>query len=155
VLQSHARVDDAIRRELQSMDWDMLRDLTRNGCTVGSHTRSHTLLGTASRAVMKVELEGSRRDLERQLQTPIRHLAYPDGSYNASALEAVRAAGYETACTTDSRAQPSAPTLTLPRRMLWEGACMDSLGQFSPAILSCQVNGVFDVLAAPSLGGEQ
>lgn len=145
-MRSGLQVEAAERRELQSMDWSMLRDLPRHGGTVGSHTRSHTLLGTASEAVVEVELEGSRQDLERELGTPVRHLAYPDGSYSKETLRAAQKAGYDTACTTCMHGDRDLPALAISRRILWEHACLDALGRFSPAILSCQVNGIFDDL---------
>jgi peptidoglycan/xylan/chitin deacetylase (PgdA/CDA1 family) len=126
------------------MDWDMLGKMAQSGVTVGSHTRSHTLLATAPEPVVREELEGSRRALEQRLGAPVRHLAYPDGSFNAGTIRAVHAAGYLTACTTCGHGNEEFPQLALSRRLLWERACMDSFGQFSPAILSCEVNGVFD-----------
>lgn len=148
------RAMDVLHREISldkhqfepflSMDWDMLGSLVKGGVTVGSHTRSHVLLATASDSVIKEELEGSRRCLEQELGVPIRHFAYPDGSYKAETLPAVEAAGYVTACTASGQKIGALSRLALPRRMLWEGACQNALGQFSPAILSSQINGVFD-----------
>jgi peptidoglycan/xylan/chitin deacetylase (PgdA/CDA1 family) len=129
-----------------SMDWDMLKHMADAGVTVGSHTRFHTLLASASESVVKEELEGSRRDLERGLDMPIRHFAYPDGSFTEDTLPAVEAAGYQTACTACIHTNERYPALTIPRRMLWEGACQNALGQFSPAILSSQINGLFDAI---------
>jgi glycosyltransferase involved in cell wall biosynthesis/peptidoglycan/xylan/chitin deacetylase (PgdA/CDA1 family) len=129
---------------LLSMDWSMLKDLVKGGATVGSHTRSHVLLASAAEPVVKAELEGSRRDLEQELGVPIRHLAYPDGSFTEDTLPAVEAAGYLTACTASGKSIGRFSPLAIPRRMLWEGACQNALGQFSPAILSSQINGLFD-----------
>jgi peptidoglycan/xylan/chitin deacetylase (PgdA/CDA1 family) len=127
-----------------SMDWRMLKGLIEGGATVGSHTRSHVLLATATEAVVKEELEGSRRHLERQLGVPIRHFAYPDGSFKDDTISAVDAAGYLTACTASSHSKGQISRLAIPRRMLWENTCKNALGKFSPAILSSQINGVFD-----------
>lgn len=127
-----------------SMDWDMLNTLVKGGATVGSHTRSHVLLASASDEVVKEELEGSRQALEQQLQVPVRHLAYPDGSFSDKTLPVVEAAGYLTACTASGKSKGAFTPLAIPRRMLWEGACQNALGQFSPAILSSQINGLFD-----------
>lgn len=145
-LSSETALEKSQYEAFLSMDWDMLRNMTQAGVTVGSHTRFHTLLANAPDELVKEELEGSRQDLEQGLGVPVRHFAYPDGSYNEATLPAVEAAGYLTACTACSHTNERFPALTIPRRMLWEGACQNALGQFSPAILSSQVNGLFDAV---------
>lgn len=144
VLGSRVALEDDCRQEYFSVDWAMLEAMTRRGVTVGSHTRSHPLLASTPEPVVQDELEGSRHALEQRLGVPIRHLAYPDGSFNAATLKAADAAGYRTATTSCNHGSADFPTLAIPRRLLWEGTCMDSFGRFSPAILSCEVNGVFD-----------
>jgi len=126
------------------LDWDMLAEMAANGVTVGSHTRSHALLADETPEVLRDEVEGSRHELEQRLGIPIRHFAYPDGQFNANAIQAVADAGYRTACTTCAHRDHAHPLLTISRKMLWENACMNGSGRFSSAILSCQVNGIFD-----------
>ena len=53
---------------------------------------------------------------------------------------------YECPFTTCTSRDPEYPFLTHPRLMLWERACIDARGQFSPAIMSCLTHGVFDVM---------
>ena len=131
-------------RDFQMLDWDMLAEMVAGGVTVGSHTRSHALLATEEPQVLRDEVEGSRRELEQRLGVPIRHFAYPDGRFDASAIRAVADAGYRSAYTICAHRDRAHPLLTISRRMLWENACMNGFGRFSPAILSCQVNGIFD-----------
>lgn len=135
--------EDELRR-FQMLDWDMLAEMVAGGVTVGSHTQSHALLANETPQVLRDEVEGSRRELEQRLGVPIRHFAYPDGQFNASAIQAVADAGYRTAYTICAHRDQAHPLLTISRRMLWENACMNGFGRFSPAILSCQVNGIFD-----------
>jgi hypothetical protein len=59
---------------------------------------------------------------------------------------AVATAGYRFAYTTCTHRDPRYPLLTLPRRMLWENACVDAVRRFSPAIMSCQVHGVWSLM---------
>lgn len=131
-------------RDFQMLDWDMLAEMVAGGVTVGSHTRSHALLANETPQVLRDEVEGSRRELEQRLGVPILHFAYPDGQFNASAIQAVADAGYRTAYTTCAHRDRAHPLLTISRRILWENACMNGFGRFSPAIFSCQVNGIFD-----------
>jgi hypothetical protein len=90
------------------------------------------------------ELSESRRLLEENLGVPVRYFAYPDGSFDTAAIESVAKAQYQSAFTTCMHRDRRYPLLTIPRRVMWENTCTDSFGRFSPAILSCQVNGIFD-----------
>jgi peptidoglycan/xylan/chitin deacetylase (PgdA/CDA1 family) len=143
-LGSKSCIPDPSRQGLQSLNWDMLRDMTARGVTVGSHTKSHALLDNGDPERIRSELEESRQALEWRLGTAVRHFAYPDGRFDRETLRAVAAAGYRTAYTTCRHRDPGHPLLTIPRKMLWEKACSMPSGRFSSAILSCQVNGIFD-----------
>lgn len=144
VLRGRVSLQEHKLREFRMLDWDMLAEMVASGVTVGSHTRSHALLADETQEVLRDEVEGSRRELELRLGVPVRHFAYPDGQFNANAIQAVADAGYHTAYTICAHLDQAHPLLTISRRMLWENACMNGFGRFSPAILSCQANGIFD-----------
>jgi peptidoglycan/xylan/chitin deacetylase (PgdA/CDA1 family) len=133
--------------ELRPLTWEMLLELQGAGVTIGSHTRSHALLTNERAERMHEEAAGSRQALEQRLPDPVVHFAYPDGRWDAAAVGAVAAAGYRFAYTVCSHQDAAAPLLTIPRRMLWEESCLDSLGRFSESVMSCQMNGVFDMVA--------
>jgi len=133
--------------ELRPLTWEMLLELHGAGVTIGSHTRSHALLTNERADRVAEEAAGSREALEGRLPGRVVHFAYPDGRWNARAVAAVAAAGYRFAYTVCSHQDSVAPLLTIPRRMLWEESCLDSLGHFSESVMSCQVNGVFDMVA--------
>jgi len=130
--------------EFAPMDWDMLLEMQRAGMKIGSHTRSHALLTNESTEKIRSELQGSRRVLEQRLGAGVRHFAYPDGRYDALVVNGLVEAGYRFGYTTCAHRHAQHPALTIPRRLLWENSCLDAFGQFSPAVMSCQVNGVFD-----------
>ena len=130
--------------EFHALTWDMLKHMVANGVTAGSHTKSHKLLVNESYATILEELKGSRAELEARLGGEVRHFAFPDGRFNADALNGVAAAGYRYAYTTCMHRDHKYPLLTIPRRVLWENSCVDGFGRFSPSILSCQINGIFD-----------
>lgn len=134
------------RDELLPLDWPMLADIVRRGMIVGSHTATHPLLTLEDGPVVRAEVVASRIRLERGLGIAIRHFAYPGGRFDAAAVEAVAAAGYRFAYTTCAHRDPRRPELTVSRRVLWERSAIGAWGDFSPAMLSCQVEGVFDVL---------
>lgn len=130
-------------QDLWSMDWAMLADMRAKGFAIGSHSCRHTLLANETPDVMRREADASRRRLETALGGPIVHFAYPDGSFNTTAIRAVGMAGYKFAYTACSHLNRERPLLTIPRRILWERSSVDAAGRFAPAILDCQVQGLF------------
>lgn len=132
---------------LQPMSWDALQRMSRAGILVGSHTRSHALLTQEWTPSTFGELSESRAVLEARLGLPIRHFAYPDGRWNARVTAFVAEAGYRYAYTICSHRHEGHPLLTIPRRMLWEGSCLDAAGRFSDAMMSCHAHGVFDLVS--------
>ncbi len=130
----------------QPLTWEMLSALQAAGFTIGSHTRTHSIL-TRSGARPDAEIAGSRQDLERRLGTPVRHFAYPDGQFDRVAVSAVAGAGYRFAYTTCAHRDELFPDLTVPRTMLWEQSSIDSAGRFSPAVMSCQAEGLVELVA--------
>lgn len=144
LLQLEITLDDSALESFRPLTWEMVSEMHRAGMTIGSHTRSHALLTNESPKKVVDEAVESRQVLEEKLGTKIRHFAYPDGRFNAAAVRAVAAAGYKCAYTTCQHRDAEYPWLTIPRRPFWENSCRDMLGHFSPAIMSCHVNGVFD-----------
>jgi peptidoglycan/xylan/chitin deacetylase (PgdA/CDA1 family) len=138
--------DDSELAELRPITWEALERMRAAGFTVGSHGRTHALLTLECGERVRYETAGSRAELERHLGASVKHFAYPDGDFDAGAVQAVAAAGYGFAYTICPHRDPGHPLLTIPRRMLWEGACLDVSGRFSDAVMSCHVNGVFDLM---------
>ena len=80
--------------------WQEVRQMTRAGMFVGSHTHSHKILSKLTYAEQLAELTTSKSILERELDTPIDVLAYPVGrkdSFSDETLKAAAAADYHTA----------------------------------------------------------
>jgi peptidoglycan/xylan/chitin deacetylase (PgdA/CDA1 family) len=132
--------------ELCAITWDMARDMARNGITIGTHSRSHARLPNESWDRLIDETCGSRQAAERELGTTISHFAYPGGGFNSTVVEAVAAAGYRSAYTSCRHRVSDHLALTIPRRLLWESSGVNAFGNFSPALMSCQVNGIFDFI---------
>jgi peptidoglycan/xylan/chitin deacetylase (PgdA/CDA1 family) len=133
--------------ELQPLTWEMVGEMHRAGITIGSHSRTHPLLTHECRDRVRDELRRSRQELEGRLRAPVRHFAYPDGAFDADVVDEVAAAGYPFAYTTCRHRDARHPLLTVPRRLLWENSARDGAGRFSPAIMRCQVHGVFDLVS--------
>lgn len=80
------------------LDADGVRHLAAEGVEIGSHGASHVPLAGLSPERLRVELHTSRDQLTELLGAPPRGFAYPYGSVDAAARDAVREAGYRYAC---------------------------------------------------------
>ncbi len=144
-LEARVELRESELEEMRPLTWEMLAEMQRAGITIGSHTRTHALLTNESHRKIIEEAEGSRRQLEARLGIGISHFAYPDGKFNSASVAALAASGYRFGYTTCQHRDPNYPLLTIPRKLLWEKSCLDALGRFSSAIMSCSLNGVFDL----------
>lgn len=85
---------DPVWSGLPLMDKGHLRELHRLGFEIGSHSRTHPDLSRLPLSEARDEIEGSRRDLEDLLGTPVETFCYPYGAFSKSAIGLVREAGY-------------------------------------------------------------
>jgi len=82
----------------QLLTWEQVDELGRTGVEIGAHTMSHPKLRDLQPDEARWEIEESRSMLERRLEAPVSHFAYPYGNTSAEVQELVREAGFETAC---------------------------------------------------------
>jgi peptidoglycan/xylan/chitin deacetylase (PgdA/CDA1 family) len=82
------------------MDEAQVREWLAAGHEIGSHTLTHARLTRLPAAAAREEIGASRKKLEDRFGVPIQHFCYPYGDWNESVRDLVRAAGYQTACTT-------------------------------------------------------
>jgi peptidoglycan/xylan/chitin deacetylase (PgdA/CDA1 family) len=146
-LEAEGDLSGEVPAGFRTLTWDQLAEMSRSGIVVGSHTRRHCLLTNEERSTVVDETLGSQEALVANLGRPVTCFAYPDGSFDDTAIAAVAAAGYQIAVTTCRHRDRNHPWLTVPRLLLWERSSVDPRGQFSPAILSCQASGMFDKFA--------
>lgn len=66
----------------------------------GAHTRTHPKLPRVPPREARIEIAGSKEDLEAALGVPVTTFAYPYGELSAYVREAVVAAGFAGACST-------------------------------------------------------
>jgi peptidoglycan/xylan/chitin deacetylase (PgdA/CDA1 family) len=133
---------------LPPLTWEMLAEMRDAGMTIGSHSKTHAFLTNETPDRVEQELRVSRAALQQRLGIQADCFAYPGGGFNASVVEAVRAAGYRLAFTDCRHRDERLPMLTIRRRGLWERSCQDWFGRFSPAIMSCHSAAMFDRLAS-------
>ncbi|HZL34725.1 MAG TPA: polysaccharide deacetylase family protein [Tepidisphaeraceae bacterium] len=65
---------------------------------IGGHTVSHPMLPTLSGDRQRQEVAGCKSAIEQIVGRPIRHFCYPYGWHEDPTVQAVREAGYESAC---------------------------------------------------------
>jgi peptidoglycan/xylan/chitin deacetylase (PgdA/CDA1 family) len=82
------------------MSWDSLQKLSRDGLTVGAHTRTHPLLNRISLGEAKKELIGSFEDLKSELGFALPIFAYPSGEVNDDVVRMLEREGFLLAFTT-------------------------------------------------------
>jgi peptidoglycan/xylan/chitin deacetylase (PgdA/CDA1 family) len=87
------------------------------GQELGSHTRTHADLSTATAMQCADEIAGSKEDLDKLFGPgTARHFCYPYGRFSADCARAVAQSGYHSATTTQrGRACAPDPLLQLPR----------------------------------------
>jgi peptidoglycan/xylan/chitin deacetylase (PgdA/CDA1 family) len=80
--------------------WDDLVRLADSGAAIGSHGISHTDLTSLGADVLRHAVVESRRELEERMAAPTLILAYPHGRRDDVVRQAVEAAGFRAAYTT-------------------------------------------------------
>lgn len=84
------------------LGWQALRDLAREGVTLGAHTRNHPILTRVSPEVIRQEAVDSLQDLEQEIGATLPIFAYPSGGANAEVVRTLKQAGFELAFLTGS-----------------------------------------------------
>lgn len=86
------------------------------GIEIGAHSANHLCLSSQPQAVVEDEVTTSKHQLERLLGRAVSTFAYPYGSHNRGVIDAVRAAGFSVAVTTEQQfVAAGADLFTLPR----------------------------------------
>ena len=82
-----------------------------SGMTIGSHSLNHVKLADLSKSKMKKEIIESKLKLEEEFKVKVNHFCYPYGSFNDTAEELVKIAGYESAVTVSRGVENNSPNL--------------------------------------------
>lgn len=79
------------------MTWDMVRELSQAGVTIGGHSQNHAHLPDFDLDRVKAELANSAARFEEELGYVPKIFAYPYGEANGEVIAAVKEAGYRAA----------------------------------------------------------
>jgi peptidoglycan/xylan/chitin deacetylase (PgdA/CDA1 family) len=92
--------------------------------TIGAHTADHVRLRDRSAREQQETISGSKDELEQSIGRAVSHFAYPFGGradFDDRSVDAVRSAGFDTACTTlPGTARSSTDPYRLPRRLVMD-----------------------------------
>jgi peptidoglycan/xylan/chitin deacetylase (PgdA/CDA1 family) len=111
---------------------EQVLEMEANRIEIASHTVSHPDLTKLSAEELHRQLQDSKLAIEALLGHPVLDFCYPAGQVNPTVLQAVQAAGYETATTTSAGTQHSASDRYLWARVRVGGG--ESLGQFAASL---------------------
>ena len=104
-----------------------VKKMIKAGWEIASHTITHADLTTISPDQLTDEVEGSRKELEKDLGVEIENFCYPAGVYNDEVVAAVEAAGYRGATTVDPGLAERSEPFTLKRIRINRGDGADTL----------------------------
>ena len=82
------------------LSWNRLRELVRQGLTLGSHTQTHAIMTKVSTKQMWEEVQGSHEDLQKEIGVSLPIFCYPNGNHNDAVLSVLREQGIRLAFTT-------------------------------------------------------
>lgn len=124
------------------MNWDQVREMSRQGMTIGSHTESHQILSSSIKEEVLNELENSKAHSENQIKKPCWCFSYPNGTeadFRFSDKIALKGAGYECAFTQlPGFICSKSDSYALPRISLSESS--------NPNIFQSKLSGVKNIL---------
>jgi len=85
-----------------NIDWGELKELIRQGNSIGSHSVNHFDLTTLNTRQQEQELRESREALEKNLGVKVKAFCFPYGNYNKTTLALLPETGYVLSFTTFS-----------------------------------------------------
>jgi peptidoglycan/xylan/chitin deacetylase (PgdA/CDA1 family) len=116
------------------LDWDSIREMSKNGITFGSHTLSHPILSRETRDRVRKEVTMSKQLIENEIHKPVFSFAYPNGTsedFNDMVIDEVKNAEYINACTTLKGINRSdTPLYSLRRLNVCNATCAKNDGAF-------------------------
>lgn len=119
------------------LSWDEVKRLDNEELIqIGSHTFSHAKLSDLTDEQLVFEVKNSKKNIEKALDHPIKHFAYPyggKGTYSLKSIKAVKDAGFRSAATAISRkVNFSKNPYEIPRYFVTQNCTQDiNLSRFS------------------------
>ena len=119
----NATLSPAALEWVDVLDLEDIRRCKDLGFEIGSHSESHYRLTHVNAELAQSETQASKRFLEDALGEECQFFGYPEGARSKNVVDAVRAAGYKAAFSSESVGIPEADTeYDIPRVHLPESA---------------------------------
>lgn len=83
------------------LTWDQVREMSRDGITIGCHTMNERYLPTLNPKHFHEEIIAAKQVLEEQIGRPVTFFSYPSGGFTPDIQAIVKQAGYRAALTTN------------------------------------------------------
>jgi len=85
--------------QVNMMDWDQLKEMSRSGMSVQSHCMTHDPLETLDKNKIHYELSKSKSIIEDRLGYEVDTVSLPHGSYNPDVVRIAKDCNYRFICT--------------------------------------------------------
>jgi peptidoglycan/xylan/chitin deacetylase (PgdA/CDA1 family) len=126
------------------MTWRELGELAEAGHEIGGHSMTHPILPLCDEGELRWEAGECRQLIEQRLGREVLSFCYPNGSWDARTLAAVREAGYRWGVTTEGGLNSrETPPLLLQRWNMDSSEVRLRSGQLSPALLAWRISGLY------------
>ncbi|MEK7727848.1 MAG: polysaccharide deacetylase family protein [candidate division KSB1 bacterium] len=95
-----AHLDSQVVARKSVLSWNELRELQREGVTLGAHTVTHPIMTQLSAEQVRVEIKQAQEDLQREAGKTLPIFCYPSGGHDDAVVALLREEGYRLAFTT-------------------------------------------------------
>jgi peptidoglycan/xylan/chitin deacetylase (PgdA/CDA1 family) len=124
----------------RTISWAQAVEMDTRGVVFGAHTQTHEVLTAVPENAARLEIAGSKVELERMLHKRCSLFAYPNGDHSIGTRRLVAEAGFTKAFTTARGAWTAASDLfAIPRPNVSEDDLAGPTGQFSAAMFEYNV----------------
>lgn len=128
-------------KEYDLLDWEMVREMSRNQISFGVHSASHTVLTLENETEFEREINESKKTLEEKLGREIISFAYPNGKFNGKVRRHVVKSGYKLAVSTETHAnRRGGDSFTLGRISFCEESTRGIGGKFSRPVAEMRLS---------------
>lgn len=94
------RMNGSLSPQKSVLSWNELRELQRDGVTMGAHTVSHPLMTRLAHERVRLEITQSQQDLQRELGATLPIFCYPSGGHDDAVVQLLREENFQLAFTT-------------------------------------------------------
>jgi peptidoglycan/xylan/chitin deacetylase (PgdA/CDA1 family) len=87
--------------ERMMLNWEEVKEMRKDGITIGSHSHTHPILSQMSSEKAKEEILNSKKVVERDVDMEVKHFSFPNGreeDFSEELKDYCREIGFESIC---------------------------------------------------------